>query len=79
MAAQDGVGVPDGGVGSIQHPSAAGADGSNQGAFSLSTGAIIGISVAIGLVIVAIGKLPSHLAQRTHLTSIQEACGHSGT
>ncbi|TID13231.1 hypothetical protein E2P81_ATG10084 [Venturia nashicola] len=58
MAAQDGVGVPDGGVGSIEHPTAAaGADGSNQGAFSLSTGAIIGISVAIGLVIVAIATM----------------------
>lgn len=80
MAAQDGVGVPDGGVGSIQHPTAAaGADGSNQGAFSLSTGAIIGISVAIGLVIVAIGKLSSHLAQGSHLTGKQEACGLSGT
>lgn len=80
MAAQDGVGVPDGGVGSIQHPTAAaGADGFNQGAFSLSTGAIIGISVAIGLIIVAIGKLPSHLAHRSHLTTVQEACGLSGT
>ncbi|KAE9974670.1 hypothetical protein BLS_002963 [Venturia inaequalis] len=58
MAAQDGVGVPDGGVGSIQHPTAAaGADGSNQGAFNLSTGAIIGISVTIGLVIIAIGSM----------------------
>ncbi|QDS72442.1 hypothetical protein FKW77_009335 [Venturia effusa] len=58
MSAQDGVGVPDGGVGSIQHPTAAaGADGSNQGAFSLSTGAIIGISIAIGLIIVAIGGM----------------------
>jgi hypothetical protein len=56
MSAQDGVGVPDGGVGSQVHPtSVPGSDGSNQGAFSLSTGAIVGISITIGVVILAIG------------------------
>lgn len=67
MEAQDGVGVPDGGVGSIQHPTAAaGADGSNQGAFSLSTGTIIAIAVAIGVVILAIGKLDLHIMRNDH-------------
>jgi hypothetical protein len=58
MSAQDGLGVPDGGVGSVVHPtSAPGSDGSNQGAFSLSTGAIVGLSIGIGLIILAVGKL----------------------
>lgn len=67
MAAQDGVGVPDGGVGSVVHPtSAPGADGSNQGAFSLSTGAIVGIAIAIGLIILAIGKLSLSSSHNEH-------------
>lgn len=56
MSAQDGVGVPDGGVGSTATPSMPGANGADQGAFSLSTGAIVGISVAIGVLVIAIGK-----------------------
>jgi len=54
MSGQDGVGVPDGGVGSQDTGSAAGAAGSDQGSFSLSTGAIVGISVTVGLVVIGI-------------------------
>lgn len=55
MSGQDGVGVPAGGVGSQDTGSTGGASGTDQGSFSLSTGAIVGISVAVGLVVVAIG------------------------
>lgn len=56
MSGQDGVGVPAGGVGSQDTGSAGGASGSDQGSFSISTGAIVGISVAVGVVVIAIGE-----------------------
>jgi hypothetical protein len=56
MSAQDGTGVGEGGVGStVNAGAAAGADGADKGAFSLSRGAIVGMSIGIGFVIVAIG------------------------
>jgi hypothetical protein len=57
MSGQDGVGVSAGGVGSTATAgTAAGADGADNGAISLSKGAVIGMSVGIGLVIISIGK-----------------------
>jgi len=58
MSAQDGMGVSEGGVGStVNAGAAAGADGADKGAFSLSTGAIIGIAVGIALVVIGIGAM----------------------
>lgn len=56
MSGQDGVGVPDGSVGSQATGNAGGNSGSSQGSFNLSTGAIIGISVAVGVAVIAIGE-----------------------
>ncbi|KAF2098329.1 hypothetical protein NA57DRAFT_77118 [Rhizodiscina lignyota] len=49
----DGLGVPEGGVGSTNDGNA-GNDGSDVGSYSISTGAIIGISVGIALLILVI-------------------------
>ncbi|KAF2398913.1 hypothetical protein EJ06DRAFT_531976 [Trichodelitschia bisporula] len=57
MSAQDGSGVQDGGAGSVLTGTTPGADGSDKGAFSLSRGAIVGMCVAIGLVVLIIGGL----------------------
>jgi len=57
MSAQDGVGVPVGGVGSTDSGSAAGAAGSDKGAWALSTGAIVGIAVGIFLVVIGIAAM----------------------
>jgi len=56
MSGQDGVGVPDGGVGNQATGNAGGNSGSSQNSFNLSTGAIIGISVAVAVVVIAIGE-----------------------
>jgi hypothetical protein len=56
MSGQDGVGIPDGSVGS-QATGNEGNSGTSQGSFHLSTGAIIGISVAVGVTVIAIGEL----------------------
>ena len=56
MAAQDGFGVAEGGVGSIaQEGNEAGNEGSDSSSWSLSTGGIVGISVGIAIVVLAIG------------------------
>jgi hypothetical protein len=62
MAAQDGFGVAEGGVGSIDSIEAgnAGKDGSS---WTLSTGGIVGICVGIAVVVLLIGE------QSTALTS----------
>lgn len=58
MSAQDGVGVPDGGAGSTDTNEAqGGASGSDGGAWSLGTGGIVGISVGIAVVVIAIGMV----------------------
>jgi hypothetical protein len=58
MSAQDGVGVPEGGAGSTTTTEdQGGASGSDNGAWSLGTGGIVGISVGIALVVIAIGKI----------------------
>lgn len=46
-----------GGVGSQTGGTEGGASGGNGGAFQLSTGAVVGIAVACGLVVIAISKL----------------------
>jgi len=56
MSGQDGVGVPVGGVGSQASGNVGGNSGSDQGAFNISTGAIIGISVAVGVAVISIGE-----------------------
>lgn len=58
MSAQDGFGVPAGGVGSTDTNGDAGgaAGGDNGDAWSISTGGIVGISVSIAVVVLAIGK-----------------------
>ena len=66
MSGQDGVGVPDGSVGNLATGNAGGNSGSSQGAFSLSTGAIIGISVAVGVTVIAIGKLEIFVKNALH-------------
>jgi hypothetical protein len=56
MSAQDGFGVAEGGVGSQDSLEGNGGnDGSDNGSWSLSTGGIVGISVGIAVVIIAIG------------------------
>jgi hypothetical protein len=57
MSAQDGVGVPEGGAGSTTtSESQGGASGSDNGAWSLGTGGIVGISVGIAVVVIGIGE-----------------------
>ncbi len=58
MSGPDG-GVPDGSVGSLATGNGGGNSGSSQGSFNLSTGAVIGISVAVGVVVIAISKSAS--------------------
>jgi hypothetical protein len=55
MSGQDGVGVPDGGVGNQATGNAGGNSGSS-GSFNLSTGGIVGISVAVGVTVIGIGE-----------------------
>jgi len=50
----EGTGDIPGGVGSVQSGTPAGASGGSGGAFSLSTGAIVGIAVPVGLLIAII-------------------------
>jgi hypothetical protein len=53
-----------GSVGSIASGATAGASSSNGGAYSLSTGAVVGIAVAIILVIAIISECPPNSASR---------------
>jgi len=64
MSGQDGVGVPDGSVGNQATGNAGGNSGSSQGSFNLSTGAIIGISVAVGVVVIGIGEYLGSLVKK---------------
>lgn len=57
MSAQDGFGVAEGGVGSTNTLDGEGGNaGSDSSSWSLSTGGIVGISVGIAVVVIAIGK-----------------------
>jgi hypothetical protein len=56
MTAIDGLGVSEGGVGSQVDSKNPGADGHDSGSINLSTGGIVGIAIAIGVVVLGIGK-----------------------
>jgi hypothetical protein len=55
MAPQDGFGVGEGGVGSVLNSTNAGSDGADTGAISITTAGIVGISVGIAVVVIALG------------------------
>ncbi|KIV99354.1 uncharacterized protein PV09_09012 [Verruconis gallopava] len=58
MSAQDGFGVPEGGAGSTStNENVNGAAGSDSGAWTLGTGAIVGISVGIAVVVIAFATM----------------------
>jgi hypothetical protein len=80
MSATDGGGVAQGGVGSQDNGSTAGASGDSQSAFNLGKGGVVGISVAIGVVVIAISECPvSSTSQHSVLTKTQSSYGPSGT
>jgi hypothetical protein len=74
MSAQDGFGVAEGGVGSQDSLEGDGGnDGADNGSWSLSTGGIVGISVGIAVVIIAIGQSSHVISSWKHTDNVIKA------
>lgn len=76
----DGEGVPAGGVGSVSD-SGDGSQGTDSGSYGISTGAIVGICVGIGLVVIGISMSHAHkpyLTVNRNADSMQSLYGRFG-